>query len=104
MSQIDYSVIVPVFGAEKALEKLHEQITKFFEGRYLFEIIYVDDRSPDRSWEVLQRIKQNSKNSTIIRLSKNFGQHAATVCGFKHAKGNFIVTIDDDLEVLPTEI
>ncbi|MGZ4118611.1 MAG: glycosyltransferase, partial [Bacteroidia bacterium] len=53
---------------------------------------------------VLKKIKQNSANTTIVRLSKNFGQHGATVCGFKYAKGDFIISIDDDLEVHPKEI
>ncbi|MFL5762665.1 MAG: glycosyltransferase [Bacteroidia bacterium] len=101
---ISYSVIVPVYGAENALEKLHRSIGAFFENKYSYEIIYVDDCSPDNSWEVLKKIKQGSANTTIIRMSKNFGQHGATVCGFKHAKGDNIITIDDDLEVHPKEI
>jgi undecaprenyl-phosphate 4-deoxy-4-formamido-L-arabinose transferase len=101
---IQFSVVIPVYGAENALEKLHQSLVNFFENKYSYEIVYVDDASPDNSWEVLKKIKQNSPNTTIIRLSKNFGQHGATVCGFKHAKGNNIITIDDDLEVHPKEI
>lgn len=104
MEQIDYSIVIPVYGAEDALEKLHETIVAFFENKYRYEIIYIDDASPDKSWEVLKKIKQHSNNTTIIKLSKNFGQHPTTLCGFKHAKGNFIITIDDDLEVHPNEI
>ncbi len=99
----DYSIIIPVYGAENALEKLHQSICGFFEGKYAYEIIYVDDHSNDASWQVLKKIKTTHNNTTIIRLSKNFGQHSATICGFKHARGNFIVTIDDDLEVHPDE-
>jgi glycosyltransferase involved in cell wall biosynthesis len=99
-----YSVIIPVYQSENCLEKVHQSITSFFENRYEYEIIYVDDASEDLSWEVLKKIKQSSAKTTIIRLSKNFGQHAATVCGFKYAKGDFIVTMDDDLEVHPLEI
>jgi glycosyltransferase involved in cell wall biosynthesis len=101
---VDYSIIIPVYGAENALEQVHKSITDFFERKYTFEIIYVDDASEDNSWEILKKIKQGSVNTTIIRLSKNFGQHGATVCGFKYAKGNFLITIDDDLEVHPREI
>lgn len=104
MEALDYSVIVPVYGASNALEKLDESLRTFFEGRYRYEIIYVDDASQDDSWDVLKKIKQQHNNTTVIRLSKNFGQHAATVCGFKYAKGNFTITIDDDLEVHPSEI
>ena len=101
---VDYSVIVPVYGSENALEKLHESIVSYFEGKYNYEIIYVDDASVDSSWEVLKKIKSGSSITTIIRLSKNFGQHSATICGFKYAKGYFVITIDDDLEVHPSEI
>lgn len=103
--ETDYSIIVPVFGSENALEKLHSSIVSFFENKYSYEIIYVDDASLDDSWEVLKKIKSTSSaNTTIIRMSKNFGQHAVTICGFKHSKGNFVISIDDDLEVHPDEI
>ncbi|HEX8517263.1 MAG TPA: glycosyltransferase [Bacteroidia bacterium] len=101
---LNYSIVIPVYGAENALEKVHESITSFFGDRYTYEIIYVDDASSDNSWAVLKKIKSSSANTTIIRLSKNFGQHAASVCGFKYAKGEFIITMDDDLEVHPNEI
>ncbi len=104
MKQIEYSVVIPVFCAGNVLEKLHQSICNFFDNKYTYEIIYVDDFSTDNSWEVLKKIKQSSTNTTVIRFNKNFGQHAATVCGFKHAKGNFIITKDDDLEVPPSEI
>jgi len=104
MSQIEYSIIVPVYCAENAIGKLHESICRFFENKYTYEIIYIDDYSTDSSWQVLKKIKQTNTATTIIRFNKNFGQHAATICGFKHAKGNFVVTMDDDMEVLPSEI
>lgn len=103
--EISYSIIVPVYGAEDSLEKLHDSIRAFFEKRgSIYEVVYVDDYSRDNSWEVLKSIKARNVNTTIIRMSRNFGQHAATICGFKHAKGNFMITIDDDLEVHPNEI
>jgi undecaprenyl-phosphate 4-deoxy-4-formamido-L-arabinose transferase len=101
---IRYSVVIPVYGAENALEKVYRSLVSFFENRYTYEIIFVDDASTDNSWEVLKKLKQEASHMTIIRMSKNFGQHGATVCGFKHAKGDFIITIDDDLEVHPKEI
>lgn len=101
---VNYSIVIPVYGSENALEKVHQSLVSFFEGKYTYEIIFVDDYSTDNSWEILKKIKANSSNTTIIRLSKNFGQHGATVCGFKYAKGDFVITIDDDLEVHPSEI
>jgi undecaprenyl-phosphate 4-deoxy-4-formamido-L-arabinose transferase len=103
---IQYSIVVPVYRSGSALEDVNRNIVSFFQNKYSFEIIYVDDGSPDDSWEVLKKIQQSSSSSniTVIRLSKNFGQHGATICGFKYAKGDFIISIDDDLEVHPAEI
>ena len=103
-TDISYSVIVPVYEAEKSLELLHKNMYDFFENKYSYEVIYVNDGSSDNSWSVLKTIRSNHKNVRIVNLSKNFGQHAATLCGFKHAKGEFIITIDDDLEAHPNEI
>lgn len=100
---LDLSIVIPVFCADNALEKLHQSICYTFDGKYNYEVIYVDDRSTDDSWEVLKKIRAANKHVTIIRLSKNFGQHAATMCGFKHAKGELVITIDDDLEVHPSQ-
>lgn len=94
-----------MYGAENSLEKLNEALVAFFKNRFSFELIYINDCSPDNSWEVLKQLKlRNTNPTTLINLSKNYGQHAATVCGFKYAKGNFVITIDDDLEVHPHEI
>lgn len=101
---VNYSIVIPVYGSENTLKQVQKSIVSFFENKYSYEIIYVDDASTDKSWEVLKKIKQTSANTTIIRLSKNFGQHGATVCGFKYTKGDFVITIDDDLEVHPSEI
>ncbi|MBS1637143.1 MAG: glycosyltransferase [Bacteroidetes bacterium] len=101
---IQYSVVIPVFGAEKSLEQLHHAICGFFANRYSFEVIYVNDGSRDHSWEVLRRMKQSSENMIAVNLCKNYGQHAATICGIKHSRGQFVITMDDDLEVHPDEI
>lgn len=104
MNIIEYSIVVPVYGSASSLELLHKSICGFFENKYSYEIIYINDHSPDNSWEILKSIKNTSNHVTIIDLSKNFGQHGATMCGFKHAKGKYIITIDDDLEAHPNAI
>lgn len=105
MSGVNYSVVIPVFNAENSLHRLHEAICRFFISKnYTYEIIYVNDASMDNSWEVLKQLKQSSTFITIVNFSKNFGQHAATMCGFKYAKGEFVITLDDDLEAHPDEI
>ncbi len=70
-----------------------------------FEIIFVDDGSPDGSWEVLQQIHAASPERVmVIQLMRNFGQHNALMCGFRHCRGRYIVTMDDDLQNPPEEL
>ena len=103
----DYTVIVPVYISASSLNELYNRINKIFQNlQKSYEIIFIDDGSPDDSWKVICELKLNSKNENIsgIKLSKNFGQHNAVFCGFEHAKGNTIITIDDDLQIPPEEI
>jgi glycosyltransferase involved in cell wall biosynthesis len=104
-SEHKYSIVIPVYNSGSDLKKLHQEIVTAFESKIDFEIIYVDDFSQDESWEILNEIKNSDlvNKITIIRFSKNFGQHAATLCGFANATGDFIMTMDDDLEVKPKE-
>ncbi|MFH1161143.1 MAG: glycosyltransferase family 2 protein, partial [bacterium] len=98
--------VVPVYNSELSLEELFLGIKAVFaERNERFEIIFVEDRSRDGSWEVLRKLKVTFGNPvTAIRLSKNFGQHNATLCGLGFAKGDFVITIDDDLQTPPSEI
>jgi glycosyltransferase involved in cell wall biosynthesis len=106
VNEIEYSVVVPVFNSEASLEELFDRLTTVMGNTgKAYEFIFVDDGSIDRSWEVLKKIKAGHPGSfTAIRLAKNFGQHSATFCGFNFAKGNQIITIDDDLQCPPEEI
>jgi len=103
---MEYSVVVPVFNSEASLEELFSRLIKVFDdiGKP-YELIFVDDGSNDGSWEILKKIKREYPDHfTAIRLAKNFGQHSATFCGFTFAKGNYIITLDDDLQCPPEEI
>jgi polyisoprenyl-phosphate glycosyltransferase len=106
VKDIEFSVIVPVFNSEASLEELFSRITAVMNDTgKAYELIFVDDGSQDRSWEILKKIKsENPDIFTAIRLAKNFGQHNATFCGFNFAKGNQIITLDDDLQCPPEEI
>jgi undecaprenyl-phosphate 4-deoxy-4-formamido-L-arabinose transferase len=101
-----YSVVVPVFNSVNTIEELFNGLKGFFaELGETFEIIFVDDFSKDSSWELLTRIKkENPGLVTAVRLSKNYGQHNATFCGFTFTKGDYIITIDDDLQIPVNEI
>jgi undecaprenyl-phosphate 4-deoxy-4-formamido-L-arabinose transferase len=103
---VTYSVVVPVFNSEASLPELHSRLSEVMQATGTeYELIFVDDGSRDQSWETLRNIKAaDPGHVTAIRLAKNFGQHSATFCGFNFAKGEWVITIDDDLQIPPEEI
>lgn len=104
--QPEFSVIVPVYNSQESLAELTQGIVQTFEKlNRSFQLIFVDDRSTDASWKVLQDLKKEYADFiTIVRLTKNYGQHNATLCGMQLAAGEKIITIDDDLQTPPAEI
>ncbi|RLD81815.1 MAG: glycosyltransferase [Bacteroidetes bacterium] len=106
VQQPTYSVIVPVFNSEDTLEELFARSKVVFEQLdATFEFIFVEDCGRDDSWSVLQKIKkENPELVTVIKLHRNYGQHNASICGFGFARGEMIITIDDDLQHPPEEI
>ncbi len=103
---IDFSVIVPVYNSEESLEELFSRLVTVFNNMgSTFEVIFVEDGGKDSSWNVLKKLKDEFPDLIkAIKLNKNFGQHNATMCGFTFAKGDKIITIDDDLQNPPEEI
>ena len=100
-----FSIVSPVYRAEFIIEKLVFEIQKSMEKLDAsFEIILIDDRSPDNSWKVMQEISKRHPNVKSIRLSRNFGQHPAIMAGLSLVKGNWIVVMDCDLQDQPKEI
>ena len=102
----EYSVVIPVFNSELTLKPLFDGLKSVFTSEAKkAQYIFIDDGSLDKSWEVLKQIKEQDKeNVTIVKLNKNYGQSNATFCGLELAKGNFVITIDDDLQQPPEEI
>ena len=101
----EYSVIIPAYHAANSIEKLFGELKGYFSSiGKSYEVIIIDDASKDNTWEVLKKLRISNQNVKIIRFAKNFGQHAATLCGFTYAKGKFVITMDDDLEVHPDQI
>lgn len=99
-----YSIVVPVYNSDQSLMELCTRIDKALQA-YNYEVVLVDDGSSDNSWQVINTIKQNLGNKvTAISLNKNHGQHTALFCGFQYCKGDFIITMDDDLQHPPEEI
>jgi polyisoprenyl-phosphate glycosyltransferase len=99
------SIISPVYRAEKIVDKLVSEIQKTMVLMNVdYEIILVDDRSPDNSWGVMKKLSVSFPEVKSIRLSRNFGQHPAIMAGLSHAKGDWIVVMDCDLQDQPKEI
>lgn len=102
---VQYSIVIPAYHASNSIEKLCGEIKQVFSAHQLtYELILVDDASTDTTWEVFKKLKAQDNTIKIIRFAKNFGQHAATLCGFSFAKGKFVITMDDDIEIHPDQI
>ncbi len=101
-----FSIVIPVYKSEVMLGELKSRLVTVFENqvRESFEIIFVDDASPDKTWLKLQELHQRDSRVKDIRLAKNFGQHCAIMCGFNYASGEYVITMDDDLQHPPEEI
>jgi glycosyltransferase involved in cell wall biosynthesis len=99
------SIVSPVYKAEKIVDKLVFEIRKTMQSMDVsYEIVLVDDRSPDNSWVLMKNLSQQFPEVKSIRLSKNFGQHPAIIAGLHQAKGDWIVVMDCDMQDQPKEI
>ncbi len=99
------SVVVPVYRGALSIGNLQQRLDLALSGMQGgHEIIFVDDRGGDNSWEVIQALSNSYPHVSGIRLSRNFGQHAATLCGISKARGEWIATIDEDLEQPPESL
>ena len=95
----DISVIIPVFNGDESLEKLYLRLTEVLIGlKKNYEIIFVDDGSTDKTFEILKDFHRRNERIKIIKFCKNFGQFSALTAGFRNARGEVIVTMDDDFQ------
>lgn len=102
---ITYSIVVPVYNSEQTLPVLYTRLVKVMESLDKpFEIVCVEDCGRDNSWQVLQNLAEKDTRVCAVQLMYNSGQASATMCGLRHAKGRFVITIDDDLQNPPEEI
>jgi glycosyltransferase involved in cell wall biosynthesis len=109
ISVITLSVVVPVYSGEKFLQQLVDKITLLrgdFQGSQidLREIVFVDDSAKDGSPRILDEIADRNRWVKVIHLSRNFGQHAATIAGIIQTSGDWVVTMDEDLQHPPERI
>jgi polyisoprenyl-phosphate glycosyltransferase len=99
------SVVIPVYRAERILPELNRRLRSVLdEFQRPYEIVLVDDRSPDDSWAVMRQMASQQPSLTSVRLSRNFGQHYALTAGLDLAHGEWTVIMDCDLQDQPEEI
>ena len=99
------SVVVPIHNEEPSILPLYDRLTAVLERlRKPYEIIFVDDASTDRSFDLLANLVETDPRLKVIRLRRNFGQTAALAAGFDEAQGNVIISLDGDLQHAPEDI
>lgn len=100
------SFVIPCYRSEQTLPAVIEEIksTMLSANRYEFEIILVNDCSPDNTWGTIQELVKNNNNITGINFSKNFGQHSGLMAGLREAKGDVVVCLDDDGQTPADEV
>lgn len=105
MDSLDLSVVVPLFNEDESLPELNAWIKRVVTAAgYSYEVVYVNDGSTDRSFEVLQELAADDPHVKVVSFQKNYGKSAALQVGFERVRGNVVITMDADLQDSPDEI
>src|SRR5215475_7537067 len=101
---IRYSIVIPLYNEERSIRTLYSRIVEAMEEfDDPYQIIFVDDGSRDRTYNIVSDICEEDRRVVLIRLRKNFGQTAALKAGFDFARGEVIISMDGDLQHDPAE-
>ena len=102
---MNISIVIPVKDEEESLPIFYKQLMLVLQKlRKPYEIIFIDDGSIDRSWQIMQNLKKKDRNITVVKFRANFGKSAALAVGFELATGDVVITLDADLQDDPKEI
>jgi len=105
MDSLQVSVVIPVFNEELVLHEFYPRLKKEAESwGKSYELLFVDDGSTDNSFELICKWKKIDSNIRVVKFTRNFGQQAAVLAGFRESRGNIVVQIDSDLQNPPEEI
>lgn len=105
ISDLDISVVIPLYNEEESIPELYQKLTAVLEEyNRPYEIIIVDDGSKDGSFPLLRQLALEDQRLRVVRFRRNFGQTAAFSAGFDHAHGEVIITMDADLQNDPRDI
>lgn len=104
--KIYLSIVIPLFNEEESLPELTDKIVSVLQREkiYDYEIIFIDDGSTDKSFEIIKKLRKNNNRIHCVKFRRNYGKSAALSVGFELAKGKFVITMDADLQDDPEEI
>lgn len=102
---MDISIVVPLYNEEESLPELYAWIERVMKANaFTFEVIFVNDGSTDKSWNVIENLSKESDCVRGIKFRRNYGKSPALYCGFRAAQGDVVITMDADLQDSPDEI
>ena len=102
---MDISVVIPLYNEEESLPELYAWIERVMQANHFsFEVIFINDGSTDKSWQVIENLSRSSEHVKGIKFRRNYGKSPALYCGFKEAQGDVVITMDADLQDSPDEI
>jgi glycosyltransferase involved in cell wall biosynthesis len=102
---MDISVVIPLLNEEESLSELAEWISRVMkEHDFSYEVIFIDDGSRDKSWEIIEELSGKNSHIKGIKFRRNYGKAAALSVGFSQASGDVVITMDSDLQDSPDEI
>ncbi len=102
---MNISIVIPLFNEEESLPELHDWIKRVMdENGYSYEIVFVDDGSKDKSWQVIELLSAKNPHVKAIKFRRNYGKSPGLHVGFEAAQGDVVITMDADLQDSPDEI
>ena len=104
MNKLDISIVIPLYNERDSIEELVNWINSVIEGKYNFEIIFIDDGSKDGSWDIIKELSSQCDFIKAVKFRRNYGKSAALNNGFKLSNGKVVITMDADLQDSPEEI
>lgn len=102
---MDISVVIPLFNEDESLPELHAWIQRVMHANdFSYEIVFVDDGSTDKSWQIIEDLRDKDANVKAIKFRRNYGKSPALFCGFRKVEGDVVITMDADMQDSPDEI
>lgn len=102
---MNISIVIPLYNEEESLNELYAWIKRVMNNhKFSYEVIFVDDGSTDKSWQVIEQLQEKHNEVKGIKFRRNYGKSPALYFGFKRAQGDVVITMDADLQDSPDEI